>query len=272
MESREMRISCPNCATDYDVPDAALAGRSRKLLCERCGHRWRNEFVPEPVLPPADESRSGAWEPPPWPAPAATSLTTPPPVIDMDATLMPGIYRAPAPAMPSRDIAARETEPVWQPVAAAPVSWPPPVDPVTPAALDDMDELPPPRRFGKPVDEAAETEMMQAAAAEIAPPPADANELPAFLNQAQDKLAGTETAEDPEPGADRFADLVYAARSKGLELEEGPKPETGVRTSNTPMVVVLVVLLAAGFTVLERKTVEQYVPASTPLFHTLHLY
>ena len=200
-----------------------------------------------------------------------TTLPAPPPVIDMDATLMPGIYRVPEPPSAGQDIAADEAEPRWQPVAAEPVRWPPPLEPAAPAALDDMDELPPPRRFGKPVDETAQAEVQQAAAAENSPQAPEVNELPAFLNQAQDKLPGAGTAEDPAPGSDRFADLVYAARSKGLELEEGPKPETGVRTSNTPMVVILVVLLAAGFTVLERKIVEQYVPASTQMFHTLHL-
>lgn len=35
-----MRISCPNCSTEYEVPDAALAGRSRKLRCGHCGTQW----------------------------------------------------------------------------------------------------------------------------------------------------------------------------------------------------------------------------------------
>jgi predicted Zn finger-like uncharacterized protein len=36
-----MRLSCPNCATEYEVPEAALAGRSRKLRCAHCGTEWR---------------------------------------------------------------------------------------------------------------------------------------------------------------------------------------------------------------------------------------
>ncbi len=36
-----MRLSCPACQTEYDVPDAALTGRSRTLRCGRCDHQWR---------------------------------------------------------------------------------------------------------------------------------------------------------------------------------------------------------------------------------------
>ncbi|NNM57391.1 zinc-ribbon domain-containing protein [Acidocella sp.] len=38
-----MRLLCPNCSAVYEVPDAALAGRSRKLQCARCGTGWRSE-------------------------------------------------------------------------------------------------------------------------------------------------------------------------------------------------------------------------------------
>ncbi|OYV40783.1 MAG: hypothetical protein B7Z80_03680 [Rhodospirillales bacterium 20-64-7] len=46
MPGGAMRVTCPNCSTEYEVPDAALAGRNRKLLCERCGHRWLHADVP----------------------------------------------------------------------------------------------------------------------------------------------------------------------------------------------------------------------------------
>jgi predicted Zn finger-like uncharacterized protein len=35
-----MRLSCPSCQTEYDVPDAALTGRTRKLRCVNCGNQW----------------------------------------------------------------------------------------------------------------------------------------------------------------------------------------------------------------------------------------
>jgi len=54
-----MRIACPNCAAEYDVPDAALAAGPRLLKCARCGHHFHARSVlqeePEPPPPPAPE-------------------------------------------------------------------------------------------------------------------------------------------------------------------------------------------------------------------------
>jgi predicted Zn finger-like uncharacterized protein len=36
-----MFLSCPNCQTEYDVPDAALTGRSRTLRCDNCMTQWK---------------------------------------------------------------------------------------------------------------------------------------------------------------------------------------------------------------------------------------
>jgi len=38
---KAMRLTCPNCSTEYDVPDAALGARRRKLRCGLCAHEWR---------------------------------------------------------------------------------------------------------------------------------------------------------------------------------------------------------------------------------------
>jgi predicted Zn finger-like uncharacterized protein len=38
-----MRLTCPHCSTEYEIPDAALAAGSRRLRCDRCGHQWRQE-------------------------------------------------------------------------------------------------------------------------------------------------------------------------------------------------------------------------------------
>jgi predicted Zn finger-like uncharacterized protein len=59
-----MLLSCPNCLTEYDVPDTALAGRARRLRCARCGHQWQAASAPEavatslPVFEPAPEQRT----------------------------------------------------------------------------------------------------------------------------------------------------------------------------------------------------------------------
>lgn len=35
-----MLISCPNCATNFSVPDKALHAPGRTLKCAKCGHKW----------------------------------------------------------------------------------------------------------------------------------------------------------------------------------------------------------------------------------------
>ncbi len=48
-----MRVSCPSCQTEYEVPDAALTGRARTLRCSNCMTKWRAEalqmYRPEPA-------------------------------------------------------------------------------------------------------------------------------------------------------------------------------------------------------------------------------
>ena len=41
-----MRISCPGCGTEYDVPEAALAKGSRVMRCVRCAHQWTYRATP----------------------------------------------------------------------------------------------------------------------------------------------------------------------------------------------------------------------------------
>lgn len=52
-----MRLTCPNCAASYDVPDHRLAGAVRRpVLCTRCGTVWT------PSVPEA-EARAAAGAP-----------------------------------------------------------------------------------------------------------------------------------------------------------------------------------------------------------------
>ncbi len=65
-----MRITCPSCAAEYEVPGPLAPGRA--VRCARCGHQWppaAPELAsPEPARPePAMEPEP---EPVPWPAPA----------------------------------------------------------------------------------------------------------------------------------------------------------------------------------------------------------
>jgi len=38
-----MLITCPDCATNFSIPDAALGASGRKLKCAKCGHKWFQE-------------------------------------------------------------------------------------------------------------------------------------------------------------------------------------------------------------------------------------
>jgi predicted Zn finger-like uncharacterized protein len=73
-----MRIACPSCQAEYDVPDTMLAGR-RAVRCARCGEEWH----PEPAAPAATESLPATVpeaEPPavePEPAAAAEPAASP---------------------------------------------------------------------------------------------------------------------------------------------------------------------------------------------------
>ncbi|MGX9964664.1 zinc-ribbon domain-containing protein [Roseomonas sp. F4] len=92
-----MRISCPNCAAEYDVPDEALAAGPRMLRCARCQHRFEASLpaplAATPAAPLADSAAAGdapAESPPgatdPSAAPAeetkaeASPAETPPPL------------------------------------------------------------------------------------------------------------------------------------------------------------------------------------------------
>jgi predicted Zn finger-like uncharacterized protein len=82
-----MRLSCPNCQTEYNVPDAALLGRTRTLRCVNCGTQWQAgplEAEPEPTpkfeAPPPPPPAIKIPEPQPAYAAAAGAETrqTPP--------------------------------------------------------------------------------------------------------------------------------------------------------------------------------------------------
>lgn len=67
-----MRVSCPKCQTEYEVPDAALTGRSRTLRCATCMTKWRvpalemfrqsgtEPAAPEPAAPEPEPAAAGA--------------------------------------------------------------------------------------------------------------------------------------------------------------------------------------------------------------------
>ena len=62
-----MILTCPQCATRYQVDAAQFAGAGRKVRCAKCGHVWHQEAAP-PEPEPGLESAAFEAEPPPAPA------------------------------------------------------------------------------------------------------------------------------------------------------------------------------------------------------------
>ncbi|MDE8346248.1 MAG: zinc-ribbon domain-containing protein [Acidocella sp.] len=204
-----MRLSCPNCSTEYEVPDHALVGRARDILCERCGHGW-NHAAPSAIGPDISPDGTPALETLAESAPWGGGRT---------------------------ETKMVDSTPPQEPDAYQP-------------------------HFGTPVDEAAAAALHEATLAEdpTSLSPSDPPDLPAFLN-------GNTGSAPATPGADRFADLVTAARNNKIELEpDRPRPSQGVRTSNPVMFIILVILLLAALIVLERHEVIRLIPAAGPLF------
>jgi predicted Zn finger-like uncharacterized protein len=263
MPSDTMRLSCPNCATEYEVPDAALAGRSRKLRCAHCGTEWRS------AAPDSERILSAAA--PAWPVDPAEPAPAAEKPFEWAAAPEPQY----APQFTQDDEAS-------QPAPPAP-EWPSTTEPAWEPAAEGLNRFPPakPRSFVFPMDEEAQREVAEAmrqeeanhAAASVpAPGPESTSQnqigdaLPEFLSRpAPDE---TETTGTP----DRFAELVYAARNKGIEFEpEPPPPSPPVRTSKSPLFVILLLLFLIAFILLEHRAVAHVIPASIKLFHALGL-
>jgi predicted Zn finger-like uncharacterized protein len=137
-----MRIACPNCSAEYEVPDAMLASGPRVLKCARCGHGFQAAL-------PAAVPRQPAPPPPrrgPEPPPAARREPSPPPPREPPAPgpPPPASRREPSPPPPREP---RAPEP--------PPPRPAPRDREPPPPAYDPDRPPPTRgpRRHSPIDE-----------------------------------------------------------------------------------------------------------------------
>ena len=82
-----MRIGCPSCAAEYDVPDRLLAGTARTLRCSRCGADFTLPGAaasPQAPAPAAEDAPTAAPPdespmPAPEPRPVPTAATVPEP-------------------------------------------------------------------------------------------------------------------------------------------------------------------------------------------------
>jgi predicted Zn finger-like uncharacterized protein len=111
-----MRIACPGCAAEYDVPDALLAAGPRPLRCKRCGTEFRAELPPAaPFAPPSAPAPAPALPlaappgaTPPAPEPAARAAAPPAAADDGILTYGPGEPAEPPPE-PPRPLSFRGT-------------------------------------------------------------------------------------------------------------------------------------------------------------------
>ena len=156
-------------------------------------------------------------------------------------------------AMPAIDMPADASPSL---VAPAPVLDPAPIPDPVPLPDPEMDEALG-RRFGQPADEEAKA-AMQAALRE--------EEL---THPYHDKTASLDHTAPTE--ADRFADLVRAARNNEMDLEPEPAPIILHSKKNIRLAVPLLIMLILVMIVLERHVLMHVFPATARLFHALHL-
>lgn len=70
-----MRLTCPNCDAQYEVPDDVMPTAGRDVQCSNCGQTW---FQHHPDHAPEEVMEDGADVPPPD-APTPDEETAPPP-------------------------------------------------------------------------------------------------------------------------------------------------------------------------------------------------
>ena len=157
-----MIVTCPSCATRFNVPDAALEPDGRQVKCSRCEHRWFQMITDEmltsapPVAAPppaatgkAEPAPPPATEPPPAAAPEPPVEDEPDAAPEPVAEAEPGPEAAPA-APPPEDLAQSpmlaalsEPEPADEPEPAATLTTDEPETPESAAPALAIDDEPP---------------------------------------------------------------------------------------------------------------------------------
>jgi len=61
-----MRLTCPNCGAQYEVPDEVIPSEGRDVQCSNCGHTWfeAHPDFPDGQADAAEEATGGAPEAP----------------------------------------------------------------------------------------------------------------------------------------------------------------------------------------------------------------
>lgn len=77
-----MQIACPNCATTYDVPEAALGAEGRSVRCARCKNTWLARKPELAMASAVDDGFAAIPDEPPVEAPDAPATAPAEPEFD----------------------------------------------------------------------------------------------------------------------------------------------------------------------------------------------
>jgi predicted Zn finger-like uncharacterized protein len=124
MPDSPMLLSCPNCATSYEVDRTALGAGGRSVRCLRCRHTWfaNNSMELEPAAPHSEAAWATA-------SPVENIESGPVPTPEPEAEMTAPAPDAPAPietelAGPAREFAAQRSLDELASVADAPALVP----------------------------------------------------------------------------------------------------------------------------------------------------
>lgn len=258
------RFQCPACGAVQDAASVETAGEAQ-VQCARCGQVLESAVAAAPPPPVVAYAPPGAM--PPEPPPAARG-----PLILTDAAPPVVVPLSPSPP-PATDL-ARVRAALGPPPAYRPISGPP-------KPLPRLVVLAP--RPPAPPDEARGSERNRLTEAIGAPPPY----RPLIqTDQVIERRAAplpepvAESPAEPTPQETQDRDAVpptanLARRERSADL---PPPGPGRRVAEGPPIwrdvvlgLLVVMLLALGGTVLERRRVMRAYPSTEPIFSALHL-
>ena len=57
-----MRLICPNCGAQYEVPQSVIPETGRDVQCSSCGHTWFQKHPLQDNVPSADSADDDMWE------------------------------------------------------------------------------------------------------------------------------------------------------------------------------------------------------------------